>query len=104
MAMAANVCVVGWVIVRAAPHCGQMIPCLGAAWACHPKVLGLMSWADLLPGQCSPYGGNPGSWWGLEQLAAEVHSEVSGSQEQLSAPWAFSASILFFKCPRRGTE
>lgn len=33
-----------------------------------PKVLGLVSWADLPPGQCSLHGKSPGSWWALEQL------------------------------------
>lgn len=56
-----------------------------------PKVLGLMSWADLLPGQCSPPGGNPGSWWGSEQLAAEVDSQVSGSQGTVLCPMGISS-------------
>lgn len=69
-----------------------------------PKVLGLMSWADLPPGQCSPRGGNPGSCQGLKQLATEVDSENSESQEQFSVPWAFPASILFYRTPRGGQD
>ena len=57
-----------------------------------------MSWADLPLGQYSPHGGEPGSWWGLEQLAAEVDSAHSESQG------AFPASILFLKTPREGQD
>lgn len=34
VAVAADMC--GWLGHSAAGHCGQMTPCLGAAWACHP--------------------------------------------------------------------
>ena len=57
-----------------------------AAW---PKVLDLVSRDDLAPGQ-SPHGGNPGSWWGLEQLAA-VGSEDSESQRTILYPGGLSS-------------
>lgn len=80
--MATFVCAVGRVRVQlsAAARCFHAWELPGLVILEIPKVPGLMSWADLLPGQCSPHGGNPGSWWGLEQLAAEVDSEGSGSQ------------------------
>lgn len=79
MAVAADMC--GRLGHSAARHCGQMIPFRelpGLVILETARVLGLMSWADL-PGQGSPHGGNPGSWWGLGQLAAEVHREIPGS-------------------------
>lgn len=80
MAVAADVC--GRLGHSAARHRGQMIPCRelpGLVILETARVLGLMSWADP-PGRGSPRGGNPGSWWGWGQLAAEVHRKVPGRQ------------------------
>lgn len=91
--MAAYVCADGQVRVqlRAAARCLRAWELLGLVILETPKVLGFMSWADLFPGQCSPTGGNPGSWWGLEQLAAEVDSEVFESQGIVLCPVGFSS-------------
>lgn len=99
VAVAADTC--GRLGHSAARHGGQMIACRelpGLVILEMARVLGLMSWADP-PGQGSPHGGNPGSWWGLGQLAAEVHRKVPGSQGAVLRLMAFSASILLFKPP-----
>lgn len=86
----------GWVIPSMPGSCpGLSSWKLPRSWASCP---GLTCFQD----GAAPTGGNPGSWWGLEQLAAEADSEVSGSQGMELGPWAFPASNLCFKPPRVG--
>lgn len=103
MATDLYVCVVGRVRVQLNPvaRCLHAWELPGRPILETPEVLGLVSWADLLLGQwSSPHGGNPGSWWGWNSCL--LRGTVKPLEaERFSVPWAFPASILCFKPPRR---